>query len=225
MKQRNKIIITIIGIGVIAFLVRHLGLIKYIKIENIAQVKNLIEGFGIWGPIIYLFLYIAACLFFLPGLPITLLGGLAFGPVWGTVWTSIASIGGATASFLVSRYVARDMIEDKFGHNHQFKKIENGFKKHGWRMLVITRMVPVFPFNLQNYLYGLTNIKLVTYISISWICMLPATIAYCFAAGSIVKGTKNIKSTFIYLGIAAVFFVIVSFLPRLIKKKQKDIFD
>ncbi|SJZ37562.1 TVP38/TMEM64 family protein [Selenihalanaerobacter shriftii] len=222
---KGKFIGIIVAIGVVAFLLNYFGVMDYIKIENLPKIRTWIEGFGMLGPIVYILLYIAACVFFLPGLPIALVAGVAFGPIWGTVWCSIGSVLGATAAFLVARYAARDMIEAKFGDSDQFKKIDKGVEEQGWRMLMITRMVPIFPFNVQNYVYGLTKIKLVTYVLVSWITMLPAAIAFCFAGGSVANGTGNLGQTFMYLGIAAIALVFLSLIPKLIQKKNSDVLE
>lgn len=223
MKSKKKVILAVVTLGLITFIIRYFNLADYIKLTNIARLKEIINGFGIWGPIVYLLLYISVCLFFLPGLPVTLLGGLVFGPLQGAFLSSLGSTLGAGIAFLISRYVAREMIEDKFGHTKGFKRIDQGFEKHGCKILAATRMVPILPFNLQNYLYGLTNIKLIKYLLISWFCMLPATMAYCFAACSIVKGSTSIKTTFIYLSIAAVIFGLLFYLSKFIKGQQKNV--
>ena len=223
-KNKFKFIFIVLILILIVFLLRILGVAHYIKLENITELKSIVNSFGWWAPVFYIISYILAIIFFMPGLPITLLSGIVFGPIWGTVWASIASIGGATASFLVARYAARDLIEAKFKGNKQYQKIDQGVKKQGWRILVLTRMVPIFPFNLQNYLYGLTDISLVTYVLVSWITMLPATIAYCFAAGSIVSG-GSLKKTFFYLAIAAIFFILLSFIPKFLKRNSEIIED
>ena len=127
----------------------------------------------------------------------------------------------ATAAFLVARYVAREMVEGWAQSNPVFKKIDDGVAAQGWRMLMITRLVPLFPFNIQNYAYGLTKIGLLTYFLVSWICMLPGAIAFTFMGGSIVSGQGDLGKTFIYLGIGAVVFVIISLIPGWIKKRSK----
>jgi len=221
--KQNKLKLFIIAgaIALVVILLKVFGVFDYISIENMTKLTDWIKGFGIIGPIIYILLWIAACIFFLPGLPIALLGGFVFGPWMGVVYSSVGSTLGATAAFLVGRYAARSMVEEWVAGNEQFKKIDEGVERQGWRMLMITRLVPVFPFNLQNYAYGLTNIKLLTYILVSWICMLPGTIAFSFAGGSIVSGQGNLGKTFMYLGVAAVFFVIISLIPGWIQKRQK----
>ncbi len=217
-------VILAVLVGIIV-LMRVLGITKYISIENIQKLNEWINSFGPLGPVIYIVIYILSCVFFLPGIPITILGAVAFGAVKGTILVSLGSTLGATASFLIARYTARSMVEGWIQKNERLRKIDEGVRKHGWRMLMITRLVPIFPFNVQNYVYGITNISLGTYIFISWICMLPGTIAYVFAGGALISGKGDIKKTIIYLAIAGVFFVLVSLVPSIIKKRYKDVVE
>lgn len=210
-------IVSIVLVGI--FLLRFYAVDEYITLDNIANLRNNIDQYGYWGPLVYIFIYIIGTVFFLPGLPLTILGGLLFGPIWGTIWCSTASIIGASLSFLAGRYAVRDLIKAKFSQNKYFQKIEIGVKEHDWRIILVTRLVPVFPFNAQNYIYGLTNIKFATYFIFSWVGMLPATIVYCFAAGSIVSG-GSLKNMLFYLSIAGVGFVLLSLLPKWIKKNN-----
>lgn len=214
-----RALIAALVIVVAVFVARYFGIFQYLTLENMAKLKDWIAGYGAWGPVIYILLWIAACLFFLPGLPIALLGGVAFGPLWGTVYSSIGSTIGATAAFLVARYVARGMVEGWVEGNAQFKKIDEGVKRQGWRILMITRLVPAFPFNLQNFAYGLTDIPLPLYSLVSFVCMIPGAAAFSFAGGSLTGG-GNLGKTFLMLGIAAVFFVILSLVPGYIKKRK-----
>jgi uncharacterized membrane protein YdjX (TVP38/TMEM64 family) len=222
-KKKNwlKLSIAAVVIFAVIALMRYFGLFQYVSMQNIMNLKAWISGLGAIGPLVYILLFIAACLFFLPGLPVAILGGLAFGPIMGTVWASIGSTAGAALAFLVARYVARDMVEGWAQANPIFKKIDDGVAAQGWRMLMITRLVPVFPFNLQNYAYGLTKIGFPTYVMVSWICMLPGAVAFTFMGGAIVSGEGNLGRTFIYLGIGAVVLVIISLIPGWIKKRSK----
>jgi uncharacterized membrane protein YdjX (TVP38/TMEM64 family) len=216
-----KLVVAVVVLAAVIGLMKYFGLFQYVSMENIMNLKAWIDSLGALGPVAYILLFIAACLFFLPGLPIALLGGLAFGPILGATWASIGSTLGATAAFLVARYVAREMVEGWAQSNPVFKKIDDGVAAQGWRMLMITRLVPLFPFNIQNYAYGLTKIGLPTYFLVSWICMLPGAIAFTFMGGSIVSGQGDLGKTFMYLGIGAVVFVIISLIPGWIKKRSR----
>ena len=221
-KKNMKKILLLIGFIVLLTLFMVFDLYNYIGLDKVGELKEWILSFGIFGPIIYIFLYWISCLFFLPGLAITIVGAIVFGPILGTILISIGSTTGATLAFLFARYIGRDFIVSKFSHNTVYTKIDQGVKNQGARMLVITRLVPIFPFSIQNYLYGLTDINVLTYMFLSWLCMLPGTIAYAFLAGAVVSGEGDLGKTFIFLGIGAVFLVAVSFLPKLLKTSSID---
>lgn len=166
-------LLAMVGVLVtLTLVVRLSGISQFIRLENATILRDWVAGFGLAGPMVYVLIYIAACLLMLPGFPVTMMGALAFGPIWGTVYTSIGSTLGAAAAFLTARYAARNMVESWLGDNETFLRIDNGVEKQGWRMLVVTRMVPLFPFNLQNFAYGLTRISLGTYVLVSWVCMM-----------------------------------------------------
>lgn len=191
-----------------------MGVFEFVSLGNLDRLNVWFDGLGFWAPLAFVLLWIVACVFFLPGLPITIAGGLVFGALWGTVWTTVGANLGAAAAFLVGRYLARSMVEKRVSSSEKLQRIDAGVRRQGWRMLLITRLVPIFPFNIQNYIYGLTDIKLSTFVLVSLPAMLPATIAVNFAAGSIRTG--DLGMTFWYLGIAAVFFVLLSFIPSLV---------
>jgi uncharacterized membrane protein YdjX (TVP38/TMEM64 family) len=194
-----------------------LGLFEMLTVDNVDRLNAWFDGLGWWAPVVFILLWIAASVLFLPGLAITIAGGLVFGAVWGAVWTTVGANLGAIAAFLVGRYAARGMVEGMVEKNHALKKIDEGVKRQGWRMLMVTRLVPIFPFNVQNYVYGLTDIPLRTYVLVTLPCMLPATIAYNFAAGSVRTG--DFGKTLWYLGVAAVFFVLLSLVPGWVSKR------
>jgi len=207
-------VVVVIG-GVIA--ARQMGLFELFTVDNVDKLDAWFDGLGIWAPVTFVLVWVAACVFFLPGLPVTIVGALVFGPVWGTVYTSIGSTIGATAAFLVGRYAARGMVEGLVRKNKALQKIDDGVEKQGWRMLMITRLVPLFPFNAQNYVYGLTKISLPTYVVVSFLGMLPGTTAFNFLAGSV--RTVEFGKFLLYLAAGAIVFVILSLIPGWIKKK------
>jgi uncharacterized membrane protein YdjX (TVP38/TMEM64 family) len=195
-----------------------LGVFEMLTIANIDRVNAWFDGLGWWAPAVFVLLWIAASVLFLPGLAITIAGGLIFGAVWGTVWTTIGANLGAVAAFLIGRYAARGVVEGIVQKNQALKTIDDGVRRQGWRMLMVTRLLPIFPFNAQNYVYGLTDIPLRTYVLVTLPCMLPATIAYNFAAGSVRTG--NLGTTLWYLGVAAAFFALLSVIPGWVRRRQ-----
>ncbi len=223
--RRKKTIGKAIGIGLVLLagvvVARFTGLTSYVSLDNLDMLRNWIDGFGALAPIIFIVVYAVAVVAFLPATPLTLLAGLVFGAVWGTLWAWIGATLGATLAFLVGRYAARGLVDSWKENNERVKKLDEGVEKHGWRMLLITRLVPVFPFSLQNYAYGLTKIRLGTYVLLTAVCIVPGAAVYTFAGGSLATARENITQTFVYLGIAAVLFVLVSFVPTWIRKRNQ----
>lgn len=129
--------------------------------------------------------YAAATVFFLPAAPLTLLAGLAFGPAWGSLYAFLGATARLTLSFLVARYAARGSVASWVEGDERLRRIDDGVERQGWRMLVVTRLVPLFPFNLQNYAYGLTRVGFGTYVGVSAACILPGVLVYALAGGSI----------------------------------------
>lgn len=220
-----KLTIAVVLIATVYFVLRSYGLTRYIDLKNVYKIKEWVSSFGVIAPLIYICFYIVATLFFLPGLPITVLSGLAFGSVWGVVYAAIGAIIGVSLAFLVARYVARELVESWVAGNKQFQKIDEKVEQQGWRVLMFTRLVPIFPFNLQNYAYGLTKIKFLTYLLVSAIFMLPGTIAYVQIGGALVSGEGNLRRTFIYLSIAGVLILLVSLIPGFLRKRREDLSD
>ena len=214
-KNLIKLIVVVAIIGIVAVVLRHYGVTE--SIQSVSEIKEKVDGFGVIAPLVYIVLYIMATVFLIPALAMTSLAGVAFGPVLGVVYVSIASVIGASVAFLIARYAAREMVEQWVARNEQLQKIDAGVEQHGWRMVMITRLVPLFPFNLQNYAYGLTRIRFFTYFFVSWLCMLPGTIAYVQVGGALISGEGDLKKTTFYLAIAAILIVLVSLIPSLIR--------
>jgi uncharacterized membrane protein YdjX (TVP38/TMEM64 family) len=139
-----------------------------------------VEQLGPTGPALFILLYIAACVLFIPGSALTLGAGAIFGVVRGSIIVSVASTLGATAAFLVGRYFARDWIARKIEKNEKFAAIDQAVGREGWKIVGLTRLSPAFPFSLLNYAYGLTKVSFRDYVLASWIGMMPGTIMYVY---------------------------------------------
>lgn len=213
-----RLLVLVLALVAVIVTVRATGLTDYLSLDNLARLRDYVENFGPAAPLVFIVGYAVATVAFLPGTPLTLLAGLAFGPVMGAIYAVTGATIGLTLAFLVARYAARGLVASWVEENERMKRLDTEVGRQGWRILLITRLVPIFPFNLQNYAYGLTRIRLVTYVLISAICIIPATLVYTFAGGSITSG--DLTRTFIYLGVAAVFFVILSLIPGWFRKRS-----
>jgi uncharacterized membrane protein YdjX (TVP38/TMEM64 family) len=138
-----------------------------------------IDGLGAVGAIAYIALYILATVAFLPGSIITLGGGAIFGVVLGSLYVFIGASLGATAAFLIGRYLARDWVFKKIAGNEKFRKIDEAVGKEGFKIVFLTRLSPIFPFNLLNYALGVTGVSFKDYL-LGFIGMIPGTVMYVY---------------------------------------------
>lgn len=171
----GKIVLVVVLIGIILLAARvfdvHILLSKALSYIN---------DLGIWGVFFFILLYIFATVFFLPGSVLTLGSGVLFGLFKGTLVVSVASILGASCAFLVGRYLARGWVSKKIEGNEKFKAIDEAVAKEGWKIVGLTRLSPVFPFNLLNYAFGLTKVSFRDYFFASWVGMIPGTVMYVY---------------------------------------------
>ncbi len=154
-------------------------------------------------------------LLFIPGSPITIVGGLLFGPVWGVVYTITGATMGASLAFLVSRHFARDLVAGRLT-GEKFRKLDEAVEKNGWKVVAVTRLLPIFPFNVLNYALGLTRIGFAAYVVTSFVCMLPATIAFVVFSSSLPDLLKGKASPLLLAGIALL--ALAAALPFLVRK-------
>lgn len=187
-------------------------------------------GLGMWGPIVVALSYIAACVLFLPGSILTLGAGFLFGVINGTLTVSIGSTLGAGAAFLVGRTLLREWVEKKVSGNARFNAIDAAVGDQGFKIVFLTRLSPVLPFNLLNYAFGLTRVSFWRYFFASWIGMVPGTVMYVYfgsalrsltdvAAGKIERGAA--QQIFFWVGLAATIVVVV-IITRIAAKAFKE---
>lgn len=159
---------------------------------------------------------IGSVAFALPGISFAIIAGLLFGPMLGTICCTIAATLGAVAAFLLGRYFLKDTVEAAAGKNPYLRRLLlYGTGKNQIRILMVTRLVPIFPYNLQNFAYGITDMPLKTYAAGSFLFMLPGTAMYTFGAAGLADPEIR-KAGF--LG-AAVLAVALTTAGTLLKKK------
>jgi len=207
------------------------GLIWVLPVQSyLAAILAWTKGLGFWGPLVVILAYIAATVLFMPGSVLTLGSGFLFGVAMGTVWASIGSTLGAAAAFLVGRTVARDWVARKVSGKPKFTAIDEAVGEEGAKIVFLTRLSPIFPFNLLNYAFGLTKVRFWHYFFASWIGMLPGTVMYVYlgsaarslaqiAAGRVEGGSA--QRIFFWIGLAATVAVAV-FVTRIARRALKE---
>lgn len=202
-------------LGAIISIVRYTGAIEYLEQEKL---RGLIHGYGSLAPIIYMMVYAVAPSLFLPGLPITIVGGILFGPFWGVVYTIVGATVGASIAFLTARHVARNWVTGKL-KSPRWKKLDSDVEKHGWKVVAFTRLIPLFPFNLLNYAFGLTRVRFSHYVIATFVFMLPACIAFIVFSSSLLDLLKGRISPTFLVGLGLV--VLVSMIPGLHRRYRQ----
>lgn len=150
------------------------------------SILDWVQSQGAWAPIIFVLVYTVAAIGFVPGSLLTLSAGAIFGMVEGAILVSLGSTSAAAASFLLGRFTLRGWIVKKLAHKPSFKAIDEAVGREGWKMVLLLRLSPVFPFTLLNYGLGLTKIRFWPAVIASWIGMMPGTILYVYL-GSIAQ--------------------------------------
>ena len=216
-KKQGKHIKLIIFIGLILVILvlNHIfGWSEYIgNINNLKKLDEMVENNLPVALALYMGLTIVGCVALaLPGITFAIAAGLLFGPLLGTIACSVATTIGAMLAFIAGRFFLKDSIKpaamknkwlfDETGSNEIF-------------ILMITRLVPLFPYNLQNFAYGVTDIKFVTYSVCSLLFMLPGTAMYTVGTA----GLADKENRILYIGIAIVLAIVVIVMGAFLKKK------
>ncbi len=141
-------------------------------------VKVEVLTWGIWGPIIFMLLYAVGPSFLVPGAVMTIAGGLAFGTLWGSLYSLIGADVGAIVAFGAGRWLGKSFVERIVGE--RFHEVLRKIAKHGFQIIFYLRMVPVIPYNALNLLAGASPIRFKDYFWASMIGMVPGTILFAF---------------------------------------------
>ncbi|MGA9232910.1 MAG: TVP38/TMEM64 family protein [Exiguobacterium oxidotolerans] len=209
MSQQRKILKIV---GIIAIVI---GLIwfsrSYLNISP-TEIKEWILSFGMWAPILYIFLYTVRPLIFFPASVLSITGGLAFGALMGTVYTVIGATLGAVVAFLVAKKLGKGVIKNGAGKVDQ---IQQQLEKNGFIYVLIFRLLPIFNFDLISYAAGLSKVRLLPFFLATLIGIIPGTFAYNFLGSSIVS-----KDPRIIIG-AIIVFLILTIVPWYLQKRWK----
>jgi uncharacterized membrane protein YdjX (TVP38/TMEM64 family) len=185
--------------------------------EKLGLLRSWIASLGNLAPLAYIVLYILATVAAIPGVALSVIAAALFGSFYGVVLVSVGSTIGAALAFLVSRYLARDAVSLWLKNNPRFLKLDALTEKHGAIMVAFTRLIPLFPFNVLNYGFGLTRVRFLTYVLFSWLFMLPGTVLYVVGFDAVLKGIADGKIPWLLILIFIVAAIVLFFLVRLAK--------
>ena len=155
----------------------------------------------------------------LPGALFAVAAAVLFGPFWGTVWCVVSAWAGAVAAYLVGRYFLRDAVRERAVGNDLLRRwLFSGSRRNEVVTLAVTRLVPLFPFNVENFAYGATDMSLATYAIGTFVFMIPGTALYAYGAAGIIDAGNRL----VYLGVAAALVVALAAVGAVLKKRYLD---
>lgn len=221
----KKIIIFV----VIAFLI--VILVKSSNINTILSENNLIEWFNeiissnyAIAAILYMVFTALACvLLALPGITFAAIAGILFGPWVGSLLCLIGTTIGAMLSFIVGRYFLKDTLKPTILKNKALKALLFTNKPgNELILLMITRLLPVFPFNLQNFAYGITDISIIKYSLATFVFMIPGVVLFTFMAAGIIDNTQRVRFFTIAVIFASLLGIISVCVKRIYRKQYPE---
>lgn len=216
----KKILTFIVLVVLVIFLAYQFGFVDFLT--DIAGLRAYLENLGWVGYLIFILLSVVVAVFLLPGQFLAIVGGLAYGGLLGGTLTIIGASLGASISFIIGKYVARDYILRRFGNDATFQKIEKGVSENGISFLIFTRLVPIFPYAIQSYAYAMTPMSVKKFSLISFATMVPASFIYAFMASEI--ASKGVSLTLLLeLTAAGVLLALLAYLPKRFSKKIKQL--
>ena len=184
--------------------------------ENLRFLSEMINDHFALAALIYTGLTVVACVVLaLPGVTFAILAAVLFGPWWGTLFCLIATTLGAIIAFVVGRFFLRDSIKPMVEKSALLKRLLfDEADKSDIVLLAITRLVPIFPYNIQNFAYGITDISLLHYSLYTFLFMIPGVALYTIGTA----GFTSESNRWLYFGISAVLLVMVLLLGWVIRK-------
>ena len=183
---------------------------------DIAALEAHISNLGALAPLAFMVIYAIATVLFVPGVVFSLIGGALFGPFWGTIYNLLGASLGAALAFLAARYIASDWVARK--STGRLKQLIAGVEAEGWRFVALTRLVPLFPFNLLNYALGLTRIRFGHYVLATLICMIPGAAAYTWLGYAGREAAAGSSSALNYGLAGLALLALVALLPGFVRR-------
>ena len=225
-------------IRLVALVIGVAGLVALFTLLPVASwlvtVVEWIRDQGPAGTALFAVAYVAAAVLLLPGSVLTIGAGFAYGPLWGLMLISPVSVLAATTAFLLGRTIARDWITRRLGQDPRLAAIDAAVGQSGFKIVLLLRLSPLFPFNVLNYTLGLTRVRLRDFVLGSWIGMLPGTVLYVYI-GSLVTSASELASdthpsagvegrVLLVVGLVATLAVVV-LVTRIARKALKHALD
>lgn len=214
-KSSFKLLVVIFLIGAIFFVLRSSN-IDFSQVSE-DEFRNWVKSLGLWGPIIYVIVYILRPLILFPAGVLSATAGIIWGPALGFFYLQIAANISSATEFLIARYLARGAVENFL--KGKMLKIDEKIERYGFLTILLIRLIPNVAWDIQNLSLGLTRVKFKDYFFATLIGIMPGSFAFVFFGSSLIKVLFNPKNFWVIL-IAILFFVSLYYLQKYLKTKR-----
>lgn len=171
------------------------ALIYFDAREEVFELFAWLEAQGAWGPVLFVLIKMLAVVFLLPGFVLTTGAGFMFGVVAGSAYVVIGTTLGATIAYLVARYCFGEVAARFVLRRAKLRLIADELTPQGWKIVLLTRLVPFFPFKLSNYVFGLARFPPLGFVGGTFVGIIPLSIHSAYlgsiAADVATLGTRN----------------------------------
>ncbi|AJD89747.1 hypothetical protein JMA_04300 [Jeotgalibacillus malaysiensis] len=178
------------------------------------RIRNWILSVGVLAPILYVVLYTFRPFILFPASVLSLAGGLAFGPLYGTLLTITGATAGAILAFMFAKKAGAKRVEEKLGQRGE--KLQHQLEHNGFLIVLLLRLVPIFNFDLISYTAGASKVRLLPFALATVIGIAPGTFAYTFLGFS--TGSNSAQTIIL----AVTIFAVILIIPLLFRKKIKS---
>lgn len=186
---------------------------SYLTIQP-QTIREWILSFGLFAPVIFILIYSVRPLILFPASILSLAAGLAFGALWGTIYTVIGATGGAILAFYLARLLGSKYVKAKWKGKGEV--IEKQLKKNGFLYVLLLRLIPLFNFDMISYLSGMSKVRFSHFLVATVIGIIPGTFAYNFL------GSSLLASSWWMIALAMLIFVVVAIVPVMVSSSLRE---
>jgi uncharacterized membrane protein YdjX (TVP38/TMEM64 family) len=192
--------------------------------DRFRDLHHWIRSLGAWGPVVYSLLFAGGVLLALPGSAMTLIAGLFFKTSTAVLAVTLGATIGSAATFLIARYFAREDLVRWASKSKWFRKLEKMTERHGAWIVAMLRLMPLTPFSVLNYAFGLTRVRFWEYLLWSCLCTLPSTVFFVLSAHALLRGVREHQAPWTLIGalagITLVLALVMGWVERRLEKRK-----
>jgi len=187
--------------------------------DRFRDLHHWIRSLGTWGAVVYSLFFAGGVILALPGSAMTLIAGLFFKTVTAVLAVTLGATLGSAVTFLIARYYAREDLIRWASKSQRFRKLEKMTEKHGAWIVAMLRLMPLTPFSILNYAFGLTRVKFWEYLLWSCLCTLPSTVFFVLSAHALLRGVREHQAPWPLIAALAGITLVLALLMGWVEKR------